>query len=118
MDYTTEITKEGVIILTINLCKDHGTITGKINIAIDEPATAQSIGEELIQRAFEAHEQSQKDRATHSKNKVGTTMNLRKIIRESFIDIKVHITNQDYKKARNLANTMIAFIDDNWKDDG
>lgn len=41
-------------------------------------------------------------------------MNMRKLIREGFIDIKVHITNGNYDKAKAKANTMIAWIDDNW----
>jgi len=56
MDYEVEAV-DGVVILKLNLCKLHGTVTGNIRIAIDEPAIAQSIGEDLIDYAFKAHKQ-------------------------------------------------------------
>jgi len=58
MDYDISVV-DGMVILKLNLCKEHGTITGNIRIAIDEPITAQSIGEDLIEASHKAHEQSQ-----------------------------------------------------------
>ena len=69
MDYDVKVAKCGQIILRLNLCPDHGTITGKINIALDA-GDADSIGNDLIHYASIAHEHLKKEASSGSRNRL------------------------------------------------